>query len=64
MKTIKSIIDYQKKRDISFTHNMEKSYNKITVNPNKSFQPIETASFEFTRFNLCKSDLCKFNTML
>jgi len=52
MKTGKSIIDYKKKKkDISFTHNMEKSYNEITVNPNKSFQPTETAGFEFSRFD-------------
>lgn len=30
---------------------MEKSYNKITINPNKSFQLAETASFEFSRFD-------------
>ena len=52
MKTSKSIIDYRKmKRDISATHNMEKSYNEITINPNKSLQPTETAGFEFSRFD-------------
>jgi hypothetical protein len=39
------------KRDISFTHNMEKNYNGITINPNKSFQPTGTADFEFTGFD-------------
>ena len=48
----KVIIDYQKiKRDISFTHNMEKSYNKISINPNESLQQTETLGFEFIRFD-------------
>ena len=34
-----------------FTHNVEKKYNKIVINPNKSFQLTETARFEFPRFN-------------
>jgi len=30
---------------------MNKNYNAISENTNKSFQPTETASFEFTDFN-------------
>lgn len=30
---------------------MNKNYNKISKNPNKSFQQTETAGFEFTRFD-------------
>ena len=34
-----------------FSHNVEKKYNEIVINPNKSFQLTETAMFEFPRFN-------------
>ena len=50
METGKLIIDYQKmKRNIISTHNMNKNYNEISKNPNKSFQQTETAGFEISR---------------
>jgi len=55
MKTSKSIIDYQKmKKGINSTHNMEKSYNEITINPNKSLQQTETAVFESDWISSCR----------
>jgi hypothetical protein len=56
MKISKSVIDYQRiKRDINSTHNMENSYNKVTIKPNKSLQQSETAGFEFSRFIFANS---------
>lgn len=53
MKIGKSPIDYQRtKSDISFTHNVEKSYNEISKNHNKSLQPTENIGFESSRFDL------------
>ena len=64
MKTIKSIIDYQKtKRDISSTYTMDESYNEITGNPNKSLQSTETAVFGFIRFdcrNVSAVETCRY----
>jgi hypothetical protein len=55
MKTSKSIIDYQKqKKDSCLIYTMNKSYNEITINPNESFQPTETAGFESIWFNFAK----------
>jgi hypothetical protein len=31
---------------------MDKNYNKISKNPNKSLQPAETTGFEIFRFDL------------
>ncbi len=50
MRTNKSIIDYQDiKRESGLTQIIDENHNG---NPNKSFQPTETAVFETVRFNL------------
>jgi len=42
---------------------MNKNYNKITINPNKSLQPTENAGFEFVRFdfsNASVAETCRY----
>ena len=48
---------FNRTKDFCSTRNPEINYNEIIINPSKSFQPTETAGFEFPRFVFATSSL-------